>query len=326
MKRKRPLDRTASAWLTDVLPTPDPAVAARLEPLVRERPVAYPLGSGQGSELALRAGLRPMMRELIHVGALEASIARVERAGLVCEVSPLVLGATHDGWLKRAPTPDGSEDRRPLYVGRDRAALRAAIDAELARTDDGTRALGALLGYPRCCVEAFVGVSRERRAQELWAAAWARTEGRPAPRLDVLDLSVFSLVPWYPCTFVCAASVVFADAMAALIERVDAAFLAAVDRAHATHRLVLAPEVQLSLDGRWDGRGVRDITTWLPAARMRDPRAPLPDDEVALTVRALAWLDGAREVRVDGRALVVDGTAHELGLPGPLPLLVPFGA
>lgn len=325
MKRKHPIQVTASEALERALPPLPEATRAGMLARVAERAIRYPIGSGQGNELALRAGLRPMMRELIHVAELPGAIARAEAAGFVCEISPLVFGSTHDGWLKRPPAPDGTEDRRPLYVGRDREALRAAIACEVAKTDEGARELGRLLGYPPCCVEAFVGVSRERRAHELWASAWARTTGRPAPRLDVLDLAIFAFVPWYPCAFDCAPSLRFADALAALVHRLQPELAAAVDRAHARHRLVLAPEVQLSLDGTWAAGRVVGITSVRATACDRDPRARFRPEEHTLVARALAWLGEARTVAVEGRHVIVDGVPHDLGVPAPLPLLVPFG-
>jgi hypothetical protein len=325
MKRSQAIQVTASEALERALPALPEAVRETMLARTEERTIRYPIGSGQGNELALRAGLRPMMRELIHLEELPAAIARAEAAGFVCELSPLVFGSTHDGWLKRPPAPGRGEDRSPLYVGRDRGALRAAIASELAKTDEGARELGRLLGYPPCCVEAFVGVSRERRAHELWASAWARTTGRPAPRLDVLDLAIFAFVPWYPCAFDCPPSQRFAGALGALVSRLHSDFAAAVDRAHAQHRLVLAPEVQLSIDGAWETDRVVDVTSVRATACDRDPRARFAPEERALVARALAWLSGARTLAVEGRRVVVDGVAHDLGLPAPLPLLVPFG-
>jgi hypothetical protein len=152
---------------------------------VRERPRDYPLGCGRGASLAFEAALKPMLRELLEESSIESARARFEHAGFVTELSPLAFGPTRDGWLgtfesRAEAAGDRSRVRRPLYVGRVRSTLREAIDAEVARTADGARTLGRLLGYPRCCVEAFV-VAPDRRASRLWAAAAAR---KRSPRSD----------------------------------------------------------------------------------------------------------------------------------------------
>lgn len=324
MKRSRPLEITAVAALDVTLPR---VTTEAWRAQVRARPLPYPIGSGQGSELAVQAGLRPMMRELLAHRDIPAAQRRLEAAGLVCEVAPIVYGTTRDGWLKQAPAPDGSEDRSPVFVGRDRRALLDAVEAEQSRTEEGARRLGQLLGYPPCCVEHFSGVSRERRGPELWASALARTHGRPSPRLDVLDLAVFTWLPWYPCSYDCAPSLAFADALVPLVASRHPAFVERIERAHASHRLVLAPEVQLALDGHAQGGEIHGITRWWPAPRDRDPRAPIVAHDAELLARALTWLEGARTVAVRGGQIVVDGVPRSLpGLRAPLPLLVPFGS
>ncbi len=303
---------------------PREASAAHLAQ-VRRRTIVYPLGRGRGASIALDAGLKPMLRELIAVPELDRTRARFEAAGWLVEISPIVFGPTHDGWLGRPESRTGTTrsadlDRRPVFVGRDRALLLRAIECERAHTLDGARELGALLGYPPCCVDAFVGHIEDRRAVRLWASAAARTPPESfAARLNVLDPSTFTYVSWFPCRFDCAPSIALADALADRIARDHGDFVRAIDHALGAPRLVLAPEVQLRLDPDASARP-RVASTRTHA----DPRAPEARED-SIAARALESLEGAKTIDVRGTALVIDGMPAPIPFDAPLPLLLPFG-
>lgn len=315
----------------EVLDATLPALPSGSPWLVRaaSRDLDYPTGCGRGASIALEAGLKPMLRELIAVPDLEDARARFESVGLHVEVSPLVFGPTADGWLGRPASREETrrspaEDRRPLYVGPDRDLLTRAVRAEVSRTLDGARELGLLLGYPRCCVEAFVEHATDRRAHRLWARALERTaSGRLDARLNVLDHAIFSYVSWFPCRFDCDASLRLADALAAIVEVRHPGFVSLIDRVLQAPRLVLAPELQLTVEGATEGGLVR-VRSLRATATDRDPRVRVDARETELAARALAFLDGAQTLAVRDGALRVDGASRPLPLEPPLPLLFPF--
>jgi hypothetical protein len=211
--------------------------------------------------------------------------------------------------------------RQALFVGRDRDRIAEAVACDLAKTDEADIHLGRLLGYPRCCVEAFVATSMTRRNAEVYAATLARTDGAPEARLNVLDLGIFHFISWSPCTYRCPLSLRYAGAVGALVARRHARFVASMDAALGAHRLVLVDEVQLSMRGGFDGERVRPSSVW-PAARDRHPSATLGPDAVEAVARALVLVGRAREVQV------VRGTLHldEMPIATPSPaVLVPFG-
>lgn len=286
------------------------------------RPITYPLGSGQGEEIALAAGLRPMIRQLLDRRSLEMARARFEKMGLVTGVAPRVYGPTRDGW---DDTPDElSEDskgaRRALFIGRDRGRIEEAIACDLAKTDEGDRDLGRLLGYPRCCVEAFVATSRHRLNTDLYAAAAARTKGTPRPRLNTTDLAVFHYISWSPCAFDCGLTIAYADAVAARMARWTA-FVARIDDALDAHRLVVLDEVQLSVRGAFDGAALMVREVW-PTARDRHPMADLDADSLTAVARVLALVKRAKRLEIGSEGLVLDGAA----VPGTRrAMLVRFG-
>ena len=157
---------------------------------------------------------------------------------------------------------DRSERQTIVYAARslDRAeAVRAAEQATLA-TDSSVsrieshRELGRLLGYPRCCVDAFLsvtsafdvpGASYQGRDEDVLHAqgALARTAGHPHARLNPLLLSSrIRLVTFYPCRYDCEPALRYADALSTAIARKDRAAALQLDAA-------LACEVILAANG-----------------------------------------------------------------------------
>lgn len=152
-----------------------------------------------------------------------------------------------------------------LYVARDAATARALRDAEAEvhpgatprRPDDAVldahRALGRLLGYPPCCVEAFVArvvrgvdvrADGTRAAERVVAAEDAlRRSTRVLARTSVLLPKREALVAFDPCAFDCALALRAADALfAALLERDPV-------RADALRARLIEP-VRLDAEGR----------------------------------------------------------------------------
>ena len=163
--------------------------------------------------LALVAGVKPALRLWRPAARARAEAAAAARRGFAVEL--IALG-----------------ERALVYVARTPAAARALRDAEAAALPGQPagapfdpaphRALGALLGFPPCCVEAFVArIARGAdvaadggRADEAWIAA---TEAAArSTRLDA-RCNVFERdrrpgwLSHEPCAFDCAASVAYAD-------------------------------------------------------------------------------------------------------------------
>jgi len=151
-----------------------------------------------------------------------------------------------------------------LYVARDEATAAALREAEAAVLPDGPlrppdaavrdahRTLGRLLGYPRCCVEAFVerlarGVEVRadggRAAEVVVAAEDALRRGRRRhARLSFFLPKRRALVPFDPCAFDCQPAMLYADALLSAYSERDRT--AANELAGA-----LLGEVRLAADG-----------------------------------------------------------------------------
>jgi hypothetical protein len=320
---KRRLDRSTEVKeLLATLPGASAADMADARAAAMARPIRYPLGSAQAEELALRAGLKPLIRELLSAADLEREQTRLQAAGFVTGVAPRVYGPTQDGWvISEESMVEPHLARRALFVGRDRGRIAEAIACQMERTDESDIELGRLLGYPRCCVEAFVETSIPRTNVEVAAASLARTSGMLQPRLNVLDHGIFHYIFWMPCRYDCPLSFRYAEVIAAVIARRHAQFVSSIDEALSGHRLVVIDEVQLSMQGRFDGVGVRPSSVW-PTARDRHPSAALDPDVVDAVARALVLVRGAQQVSV------IEGVLHVDGRPVATPsesVLVPFG-
>lgn len=158
--------------------------------------------------IGFRLGLKPALR-LCPGTELVAQRIRAEARGLATRVH------------------NGRGGREILYIARDEERAAALAEAEtrsLGGTDasfEGHRELGRLLGYPRCCVEAFitrldqaasssVGTGEDYQAVEHALGRTLNAHGRlnPAP-LDGQS----SLVSHYPCRFDCELSLRYAEAI-----------------------------------------------------------------------------------------------------------------
>ncbi len=307
--------------LLQALPVRDSERVASFRREATHRCIQYPFGSGQAEEFALLAGLRPLIRQRLRSAELQATRALAERYRLRVAIAPRLFTAGSEGRDEEVEQEavSGDDVFRTVLIGRDPAQVTRAVDCEADRDD---RELGRLLGYPRCCVEAFVAAPFPRRNVDLLVASANRTTARFAPRLNIVDFAVFHHISWTPCSFGCGLSLRYADAVAALLDRRHPGFRVQIDDALGAHRLVLAEDVQVSVRGVWHGSGLRVEHAW-PTAFDRHPAAVLGDDEREAIGRVLALIRGSRELSVDGNALRVD--AERWALPG-APLLLPFGA
>ncbi len=290
----------------------DPARLTTARAALAARPIEYALGSGEADEVALYAGIKPLVRQVLSPAELPAARARFWQLGLSCGE------ATHRVAL---PSTGGVV----LFVSRDPRRVQEAVRCEALPEHD--LELGRLLGYPRCCVEAYLEVPPPRTNVQAFAAAAANTPGRFLPRLNTIDLAVFHYLSWVPCSFGCELSRAFADAVAHHLGKRHGQFLAhpaqparascppgcrherfveAVDAALGAHRLLVFEDVQVSLSGRFDGEVLQVERAW-PTARDRHPDARLEDAAGEASARVAALVGAGTRLRIEGGAVSVDG-------------------
>lgn len=178
--------------------------------------------------LALEAGLKPAIRRTVTTDQLERSADLLRRRGLV--VRPVGHVARYSG--VEVETLCASTD---AAVASELADLEAAtIRGDGSRDHvDMARHIGALLGYPTCCVEAFAARLERKVPPTLapWTAVRDAWTPRPEPRLNHLaEGEGAALISFEPCRYDCARALEQADAVADLLGARHPAQLAQVDR------------------------------------------------------------------------------------------------
>jgi len=173
-------------------------------------------GAHDADYIALRAGLKPIVRELTTRSAWPALRRRIEVAGLAWRLGEEPVTPAAGGGLLRT---GGSG--RVVAVGAHEEAQDDVLRLEAATTGEGSdpediAAIGRLLGYPSCCVEAFVALHPLRDNRAAVADAAGRTE-RFEPLLNNVQLTLPRHVPWFPCRYDCPDSLRYAGAVDALL-------------------------------------------------------------------------------------------------------------
>lgn len=190
------------------------AAAACLETLHRPPPERTSLDQGSGAHeidgplheslgldlqlLAMQIGLKPVIR-------LEAAVADARRAGVSFEgLAPVT----------RLWKPSGAgEDRGPdIFLGQRPEEVEEAIRltatmlnaAEEQQWRSAAERVGALLGYPACCVRTYARIPHFLRKSYTWARIMRRTEF--AGEVPALFNPGCEIVDYLPCSLDCAES------------------------------------------------------------------------------------------------------------------------
>jgi hypothetical protein len=272
--------------------------------------------SGPMELWALRAGLKPvafLTVEPAHEPALRARIAaigevHVERRERRVEI------AAGDRWIDvRAQ----GEPRIELYVARDAAAARRAV--ALQTEGDPTRdaaELGALMGYPRCCVDAFIAQpTRGDNTRNRYLVAARTPTGERAWPWQLNELHV-RLVPFFPCSYRCVAAVAFAEAALAALDAVHPGAVARLRAQLARPVLYLEHAQQLWLTGHGDPSHAR----YRAIHRVGDAPALATLGTALARGDMVTLADDAFVVTADGAPVATVSRARDR--PG---LLAPFG-
>jgi hypothetical protein len=179
-----------------------------------------------------------------------------------------------------------------LFAGRDRAMLERAVATEQSDVADD-RTLGELLGFPPCCIERFLSVAPPRETMALLRAAQC-------------DLRQFHYLSWIPCSFRCEPSMEYARRIEAWLKRRDSAFADRVRAASSASRLLLHPDVQLSMRGTWRGDRFEIESAW-PTSRDHHPDVRLSDDAREAVARLQLAVERAGAVERSGAKLSIEG-------------------
>lgn len=173
--------------------------------------------------LAVRSGLKPACRNVADPEAADRLVEQARGSGLhalVTKAEDFVAG-----FCSRLDLPKAT---MIVHVARSEEAATATAEAERSMiescrggaraTADQVRALGAALGYPACCIEAFIPV-RDRSNAEIGFHALRRTSGAGSRLLNNI-IEERALVSHCPCRYDCAPSLRYARALFGELARV----------------------------------------------------------------------------------------------------------
>jgi hypothetical protein len=176
-----------------------------------------------GEWVDFEGGRKPMLRLVLDEAAWASLRKTSASKGYAIAEVELAVRESEGGRL----VPSGERARVVGFVGREAKDVTEAarIDGELLANGNSPEAwrtlgrrLGALLGYPLCCVDHFVRLAADAGNDEVVHAV-ARGSGRFLPWLNNVSMSLYHAISWFPCRYDCEAS---AHVARAVEERVRA--------------------------------------------------------------------------------------------------------
>jgi hypothetical protein len=133
----------------------------------------------------------------------------------------------------RAPAAPGEGTHVDLFLSRDPAlvARARAIYEDPRGPSEHLAEMGAMLGYPPCCVEAFAALPDRSNNTAIRYAALARTRRLGLPFAPVLNNLFAYVLPSFPCSYGCPRAVAQAEAVLDLLARAQPAAAATLREA-----------------------------------------------------------------------------------------------
>jgi len=227
----------------------------------------------------------------------------------------------------RAPAAPGEGTHVDLFLSRDAGLVERAraIYEDPRGPSQHLAEMGAMLGYPPCCVEAFAALPDRSNNTAIRYAALARTRQLGLPFAPVLNNLFAYVLPSFPCSYGCPRAVAQAEAVLDLFAREQPETVATIRRALARPVLFVDHARLVVLEGaRRDGDVVR-YGRAVGGVSPTDDRAVRDGFERAMGA-VLSRGDG---LRVTDTALeVLRGGERAAWLPRRAPglgLLAPFG-
>ncbi len=260
-------------------------------------------------ELVALGKRRGCLKENISVGSVRDLVRAYQAMGFeAAEVSTYALERGADHHSKGA-------DYAIVAIARDKADLDALLDAQRrhrhgeGRDIEAARYMGQLMGYPDCCIEAFLAqdVRGDNLANERlpFRRGWDR---RLAPELN--RLGVARVVAHHVCSPDCDSSVLIAQLVIGLARSASAAAAEWLEDRLSRPVLMLDFQRVLELEGAWEGDMFRVTSVFVP----------VDDRHLGFETQGITGLEVEEEaVRIhlkNGRSRTVAAHAPLLVVPG----------
>lgn len=304
------------SWLTERWP--DLAAAPALLEAARDQAASYwarsptsarelvgPVASGFDPEIEFTGNRRAGLKEAVSEAGALALVEAYRMMGLAAGI----VG-------RHGMDPGGlhakGEDLALVAVAADEVTLAEALANQRAHgPGSGARpivAMGTLMGYPRCCVDAFAAQPSRRDNADNERRTFLRA---PAEPLDVAlhRIGAARVVSHHPCSPSCAASVELGRGVLDRVAEIDAGAGARLGARLGLPALLLDMRRRVELEGRFDG----DVFVIERCAPL-DGETVFEDGFAPRTLRlsatGVAWLDRA------GARVWTDADRPLLTLPG----------
>lgn len=172
--------------------------------------------------LAVRAGLKPACRYVVHPDTVATLVRDMQSQGLYSYVNEA------PGFVSRFRWGFVSGETTIVYVGRTEQAARLAADLERSMMAGWRRwlwahaverKLGRALGYPACCIDEFLKI-RNLPADVIRFHALARTAPTAPAALNDVD-ETQSVISHLTCRYDCVPSQRYAEALLVELGRVS---------------------------------------------------------------------------------------------------------
>lgn len=273
-------------------------------------------------EIAFENGDKPVLYLVVPEREVDAVRARHAGATVVVAREAPSQVAVEGATGRRLYGGAAGERSAHVFVSRnpELAARAAKLWEEGSSKNAG--AIGELMGYPRCCAQAFVALAERGNNAALVYVTDGRTRALGGTHHFVLNVAVRRLVPFTPCTFGCVRAVPWAERVLSRLPRTVAEPLA---------RSLSRPVLYFDEARAIAFAGAKKTSNGLSfeSAFFLAPAAPLaPDDEMEAR-RLFGWLcEGGGELVITADAFEVRGKTQTKRLSRKTPrlgVLLPFG-
>jgi hypothetical protein len=237
-----------------------------------------------------------------------AAVAAVARTAAHVVVSAEAYALGGDQSLR----PDPASDRVIVYAAHEPAVAEELRYVERRLLCEGPQLeaverqalnerIGRLLGYPECCIQAFLArTARATTNGDQIRAALAATAGPPRWPLHHLLPDFYKPISHFPCAYDCAPSLAYAERARAAIARLDPEFAATVEAMLRRPVLYLNDRTQVVFDGRLTGPDAIEYTAAYWPSRWPRRTRPWLDPSFAAGARAALAAGRRVECAPDG--------------------------
>jgi hypothetical protein len=251
-------------------------------------------------DVAFSVGLKPVLYLVLTKAEAEGLESRHPGAHVAVRTTALKIEST-TGRREYA----GDEVSIHAFISRDPALAERAATLWTEGSSRHVRELGALMGYPECCVTSFAALASRSNNAALIYVTDSRTRALGGGHRTSLNVVVVRIAPFTPCSFGCARG---ADWSSRVIDGLPGSTPEALRRALSRPVLYFdeARAVVLRPTGERDERGVGfDRAYWVAGA--------LTEDAAMVHARKIwgGFLRGGGFLRVTGDAFELTSPAGE---------------